>query len=224
MKIMSKTIINIFSALLVLILVNISYAGDSGTYIGFKTGASIQDYNDVKFENPRITGVSQDNDSDAEAIISFQVGKTLSSFPVRLEIEYAFTGEVIFDRFHTPFPTTRQRIIVDSKRIMFNAYHDRSFSLASVYVGAGIGLAINNTDALQGDSDNFNDKNVRSLAWSLGAGVTKNVFTNYTLDLGYRYVDLGAADTNKSEFAPNDEQFKGYLDTHEITAGLRYNF
>jgi len=203
---------------------NFALAGDSEYYIGFKTGASIQDYNDVSFVNPRITGTSQDNDSETDAIYSFQVGKTLSSFPVRLEVEYASSGEVNFDRFHTPFPTTRQRIIVDSERVMFNIYHDRSFSFASVYVGAGLGLAINNTDALQGDSSQFDDKTVTSIAWSLGAGVTKDIFKNYTLDLGYRYIDLGEADTGASEFDANDEQFRGDLDAHEIIVGVRYNF
>ena len=107
---------------------------------------------------------------------------------------------------------------------MFNIYRDHSFSLASAYVGAGLGLSINTADATQGGSSLFTEETSTNFAWSLGAGVVKNIASNYDLELGYRYVDLGAADTNKSEFAPNDEQFKGYLDTHEITAGLRYNF
>jgi opacity protein-like surface antigen len=221
---MKKVLSGFFVGLIMISAASFAFAGDSGYYVGFKTGASIQDYSDVVFRNPRITGTSQDNDSESDAIISFQIGKTLSSFPVRLELEYAFTDGVDFDRFHTPFPTTRQRITVDSKRVMINAYHDHNFSFASVYVGAGIGVAINNADALQGTSSQFDDETEASFAWSLGAGVTKKVFTNYTLDLGYRYVDLGEAHTGWSSFAPNDEQFKGDLDAHEITVGIRYNF
>ena len=203
---------------------NVFAEGNSGYYVGFKTGVSIQDYTDVNFINPRITGTSRDNDSDSAAIVSFQVGKTLSNFPVRLEIEYASTGEVNFDRFHTPFPTIRQRIIVDSERVMFNVFYDRSYSPFSVYVGAGVGLAINNTDALQDTASEFADKTLTHLAWSIGAGVAKNISTNHTLEMGYRYIDLGEANTGISQFAPNDEEFRGKLDAHEIILGVRYNF
>ena len=221
---MKKVILGVLVSLFIFYMPNFALAGDSGYYIGFKTGASIQDYSDVSFINPRITGTERDNDSETDAIYSFQVGKTLSNFPVRLEVEYASSGEVNFDRFHTPFPTTRQRIIVNSERVMFNMYHDRSFSYGSVYVGAGIGLAINNTDALQGDSSEFKNKQVTSTAWSLGAGATKDIFKDYTLDLGYRYIDLGKADTGESDFDAKDEQFRGDLDAHEIIVGVRYNF
>jgi len=207
-------------------ITNFSFAGDSGYYVGFKTGVSVQDYNNVVFDNPRITGTARDSGADVSEIISFQVGKQFSFFvPLRFEVEYASTGEVTFDRHHDPFAQNRQRITIDSERLMFNLYHDCDFfDFVSMYAGAGVGLAFNETDALQGTSSEFADSTVTSTAWSVSAGVTKDIFTDYTIDVGYRYINLGDANTGGSQFAPSDEQFRGQLDAHEATFGVRYNF
>ncbi len=222
---MRKISFAVLVGFVMLSMANFSFAGDSGYYVGFKTGASIQDYNNVVFDNPRITGTARDNGADASEIISFQVGKKFSFVPVRFEVEYVSTGQVTFDRHHDPFAANRQRITVDSERLMFNLYHDCDFfDFVSMYAGAGVGLAFNESDALQGTSSEFADSTVTSVAWSISAGVTKDIFTDYTVDLGYRYVDLGDANTGWSQFAPSDEQFRGQLDAHEIAVGVRYNF
>lgn len=222
---MRKISFAVLVGFVMLSMANFSFAGGSGYYVGFKAGASIQDYDNVVFDNPRITGTSKRHDSDTSEIVSFQVGKKFSSIPFRFEVEYASTGEVVFDRYHDPFPTTRQRITVDSQRVMFNLYHDCDFfDFVSAYAGVGVGIAFNETDALQGASSEFASSSTTDTAWSAGVGVTKDIFTNYTVDLGYRYIDLGNAETGGSQFAPSDESFRGILNAHEIAVGARYNF
>lgn len=227
---MRKFFCGLLTGFMALSVVSFSFADNSGYYVGVKTGLSIQDYYDVKFVNPRITGTSKDNDSENTRILSFQIGKTLSTLPFRLEVEYASTGEVEFRRFHTPFTTVYQDISVESTRVMFNAYYDHELGFASMYVGAGVGLAFNKTDAIQGTATvgHFADETSTDVAWNLGTGVSKDIstrsFGNYTADLGYRYVNLGEADTGQSQFNLRDERFEGKLDAHEITFGLRYNF
>ena len=63
---------------------NSAFGGDSGYYIGFKTGASIQDYSDVKFVNPRITGTEKDNTSEDAVVGSLLVGKKTQSFSCKI--------------------------------------------------------------------------------------------------------------------------------------------
>ena len=100
-----KTGVGILLSLVFVLFAYSSAVAESGCYVGFKTGPSIQDYTDVKFVNPRIiTGVREENDTDTSALISFHLGKTLSS-STRVEVEYAqTTGTAVFDRYYNTFP------------------------------------------------------------------------------------------------------------------------
>jgi opacity protein-like surface antigen len=69
------------------------------------------------------------------------------------------------------------------------------------------------------------------LAWQLAAGVGIAVTSNLTLDVGYRYVDLGSIKVDQGRynyvnFTPNTDTngLKGDLRTHELALGLRYSF
>ena len=232
--------------LLSLVLVLLAHSpalAENEYYVGFKTGASIQDYNDVSFVNPRITtGLKTDHDTDTEILYSLQIGRKISS-SARLEFEAAATPQVAFERYYNNFPTTLQKIKIKSKRLMINGYYDLPQidldevplasqvldflsvkKVAAVYVSGGIGVGFNNTDATQGATSEFNDETSTDFAWSLGTGMSGNVSDNWTMDFGYRYVDLGEADTGVSAFSPFDEHFEGELVTHEVTLGVRYNF
>jgi len=196
-------------------------------YFGLRTGASIQDYTDVNFENPRITtGLKTDNSNDTAALISLQLGKTLSaSARTRVELEYAQSTVATFDRFYNDFPTTLQRITIKSRRVMANGYFNLgNVKMATVYLSAGVGVAINRADAIQGSASEFDDDTKTDFAWSAGAGLSRVLTDIWSVDFGYRYVDLGDADTGISEFTPFDEHFEGELDTHEITLGMRASF
>ena len=220
-----KAGVGVLLGLVFVLLTCSSSIAESGYYLGFKTGSSIQDYTDVKFVNPRITaGTKSDSGTDDMALISFQLGKTLSS-STRVEVEYASTSNAIFDRFYNNFPTTLQRIEVDSERVMFNGYYNlKAMKIATVYLSAGVGVAFNNADAVQGGSGQFDDDSSTEIAWSVGAGLSRVLTDIWSVDFGYRYVDLGDADTGISEFTPFDEHFEGELDTHEVIVGIRSSF
>ena len=170
-----------------------SAVADNGYYVGARTGVSIQDYNDVKFVNPRITtGVKSDNDAEAQGLISIQLGKTLSDPRLRVEVEYARTVSTSnFDRYYNNFPDTRQRIKSKSQRVMFNGYYNVTEveELGSLFVSGGLGVAFNSTDATQGTSSEFIEETSTNVAWSLGAGVSRALVERWALDVGYRYVN-----------------------------------
>ena len=115
---------------------------------------------------------------------------------------------------------------------MLNAYKDLgTFGNLTPYVGAGVGMAYNKMDdvyftgnpalvnKIKGDSE-------LSFAWSLMAGVGYRVSDRATLDIGYRYFDMGDASSETIDNTLNYNPRVNIDDitAHEIKVGLRYNF
>lgn len=97
---------------------------------------------------------------------------------------------------------------------MANAYFDYlTCTPWTPYVGAGIGLAHLKADF--GETA----KSVNNLAWQVMAGIAYDVTSNWTLDAGYRYADLGRIRKNWG-----DSVTKVTARDHEIMFGARYNF
>ena len=115
---------------------------------------------------------------------------------------------------------------------MFNGYYDLGrFDRFVPYVGAGVGLAYNKmdevyftgnpalTNRIEGDSR-------WSLAWSLMAGVGVQVTERVTLDFGYRYLDMGKAESGTLDNLgfTNPKVRVDDLAAHEFKIGLRFAF
>lgn len=85
------------------------------------------------------------------------------------------------------------------------------------YVGAGIGVARVKTRLSE---DDFVDKNrSTNLAWQAGGGLGYNLTRNWTLDVGYRYVNNG-----HNKWKLEGGKVKANTEEHQITAGVRYTF
>ena len=121
---------------------------------------------------------------------------------------------------------------ITSYTMMLNAYKDLgTFGNLTPYVGAGVGMAYNKMDdvyftgnpalvnKIKGDSE-------LSFAWSLMAGVGYRVSDRATLDIGYRYFDMGDASSETIDNTLNYNPRVNIDDitAHEIKVGLRYNF
>jgi opacity protein-like surface antigen len=119
-----------------------------------------------------------------------------------------------------------------SHTLMFNAYYDLGNWRGIVpYVGAGVGLAYNQlsetyftqnvflTNRIEGDSR-------LALAWSLMAGIGWQISDRAILDLGYRYMDLGKAQSGRLDSAGYANPIVRYddLTAYEFKVGLRYHF
>ena len=81
------------------------------------------------------------------------------------------------------------------------------------YVGAGMGVSY-----LKVKSDDISRSGYR-LAWQVMGGVTYDINTNWALDLGYRYADLG-----RVRIANDEAVAKVSARDHEIMFGVRYTF
>ena len=99
--------------------------------------------------------------------------------------------------------------------VMANAYFDMLTCTAwTPYVGAGIGLSYLKAD--------FGEeaKSVYNLGWQVMGGITYDVNSNWTLDLGYRYADNGRVRKNWGA----GKVTKVSARDHEIMFGARYSF
>ena len=123
---------------------------------------------------------------------------------------------------------------------LFNGYIDLgTWNCLTPYIGAGIGYASNRitglTDqgvlsgALTGPTLGTAGSGTKSgLAWALMAGVGYEVNKNLTLEVGYRYLNLGDAQSGTLQNAHLPESYAPLkaknIDSHDIKIGMRWNF
>lgn len=116
---------------------------------------------------------------------------------------------------------------------MVNGYIDlagfmpQAFGPFQPYVDAGLGGASNTIDTLYSGLDGgiaISGNTRTSFAYALGAGVGYPLAPNVTLDLAYRYLDLGDAETGATSTAGAIAPLKTDVREHTVTLGVRYLF
>ncbi|MEQ1698314.1 MAG: acyloxyacyl hydrolase [Hyphomicrobiaceae bacterium] len=187
-----------------------------------------------------VSNATRENGMLAEAGVGCGWG---GSRGVRVEAMFGYRGERKIDGepvFYAgvptdPIPTTTEDPLHTSVRtttFMLNAYKDLgNFGGFTPYLGAGIGAAYhklddvyftgnaNLTNRIHGDND-------LAFAWSLMAGVGYQISDRATLDVGYRYIDMGKISSQRSDTGGgvNPAVHFDDLTAHEVKVGLRYNF
>ncbi|MGE7469577.1 outer membrane protein [Bosea sp. NPDC003192] len=127
---------------------------------------------------------------------------------------------------------------------LFNAYVDLgTWNCLTPYIGAGIGFASNRITGLTDQGANWVDTTTAiiqptlgtassgtktGVAWALMAGVGYEVNKNLTLEVGYRYLNLGDAQSGPIRNAFLNDTYAPLkvksLDSHDIKIGMRWNF
>jgi opacity protein-like surface antigen len=127
---------------------------------------------------------------------------------------------------------------------LFNAYVDLgTWNCLTPYIGAGIGVASNRINGLTDQGANWVDTTTAiiqptlgtassgtktGVAWALMAGVGYEVNKNLTLEVGYRYLNLGDAQSGPIRNAFLNDTYAPLkvksLDSHDIKIGMRWNF
>ncbi|TVR06054.1 MAG: porin family protein [Salinarimonadaceae bacterium] len=109
-----------------------------------------------------------------------------------------------------------------------NLYFDLgTWSGLTPYVGAGVGVAGKTVSryTIQGagaPASNVAGRNRSDFVWALMGGVAIQVGYGASLDLGYRYLALGGAETRAAP-ATGATRIRN-LESHEFRAGLRWSF
>jgi len=148
----------------------------------------------------------------------------------RVEAEYTLPKNNEFTSGSTNFPTSFNHHKIRSQRLMLNAYKDFPLNTQfSLYGSAGLGWARLESSGWQGNPNRqYFSATKNNLAYSLGFGVTYKPTQKVSLDLGYRYVDMGKAYSGANNFQNvrglQDEQMRAKLRSSEITLGMRYSF
>jgi opacity protein-like surface antigen len=142
-----------------------------------------------------------------------------------------FTGGVGVDRY-----------IWDKSEWVFmaNAYFDLgTWYNITPYIGAGVGGAyitvsgfrddgFTNIGGVQSNSTAFaDDRSKWNLAWALHAGLSYRVTPSMNIDLGYRYINLGSAETGPSRaydgsFTNGGAFFFNDIYSHDVKLGVRW--
>ena len=115
---------------------------------------------------------------------------------------------------------------IQSTTLMVNGYYDFTAGGVRPYLGAGIGWARNDTDKLTqnfglGFSNTFNGATKDNAAFALMAGVGVPL-PGWTLDIGYRYIDMGKFGTGPGAAFGISSGHTGKLTAHELTLGARF--
>lgn len=122
---------------------------------------------------------------------------------------------------------------VDSLAGLANVYVDPvRFGIFRPYFGGGVGFArnrIGNVSVSVLDYNGTLDGNAStSFAWQGSAGVGVELTPTLTVDIGYRYMDLGEGVTGShvdfGEWTQDNWKSKGYLRAQELQLGLRYQY
>lgn len=135
---------------------------------------------------------------------------------------------------HVPPPDMEDPLHTDitTYTAMLNVYHDLgNFNRIVPYVGAGVGVAYNVVDNVYFTENPFllaeiEGQSDLSFAWALMAGIGYQISDRAILDVGYRYIDMGAASSGRVDTAgyTNPRVEIDDIAAHEIKVGLRYHF
>ena len=219
-----------------------AYAKSDGkTYVTARTGVSWVAQDGLEATNPRLAGVTGQNDADTHVPFAVAVGRKLDEGPVRVELEYC-------DRHKSQYradtigvdPTSGtgfsgiNNIEVWSTSFMLNAFYEVTGHRVNPFVQIGVGWFINKAQATQVyqlpqytgpflAGTTWAETSRFDCAWSVGGGASAPIGHHVDIDLGYRWVALGKY-TLGPDLVFGDEVFSANLNAHEIYVGARYGF
>lgn len=125
------------------------------------------------------------------------------------------------------------RAFIQNFSTMFNAYYDIGhFGPVMPYVGGGVGFVYNNMESVTynvgGDVGSVSGDARTDLAWQLSIGVAVDVANNTSIDIGYRYMNMGqvisSQQANLVGVPQVVDRVRTDLAAHELQVGLRYSF
>lgn len=212
-----------------------SAAMAQSNYFGLRAGVSSLREAGLEATNPRVTAVTGVTASSNGSNFSLALGRAYAS-RWRAEVEFTDrrTAKYTINTLGATFSGTNE-LRVKSWALMGNAYYDIPLSNAfSAYVGGGLGYANNSASGSQTFQNpaftgaqqfgtTFPTGKTGNLAWSLGFGGSYAVNPTISLDLGYRFTDLGRYNT-AIDTVNGDEKFRARLSSHDLQAGLRFKF
>lgn len=172
-----------------------------------------------------VNGIDKDTHYNGSIAAGYQYGNGW-----RTEGEYVFKKKSEYTSGSTLFANSFNHHKVEAQRLMLNVYRDYQLGdNIAVYGTLGLGIARVESSGWQGNtSREYASASQNNLAYSLGAGVSYTPVERVSVDLGYRYVDMGKIESGYNNFVNarglKDEQMKARLVSSEVVLGARYWF
>jgi opacity protein-like surface antigen len=165
-------------------------------------------------------GVRND-DLDTSWLIGAGVGHKWDWFRADLTVDYGTKSKFFGDSAVRNNDFTAK---IDTVTGLVNFYGDLgTWSGFTPYIGAGFGFAhlqAANFDVRSAHALDVDSTGKWNFAWAYMAGVSYHFMGNYTIDLGYRHINMGDVKTGIDQFG-NQLAFKK-LSADEIRLGFRY--
>lgn len=217
-------------------------AAPVGTYIRVEAGTAFHQNVTFTDTNPGAANCDLCTAQFPSTIAqSFDVGGALGYrigpfFRTDLSIDYIASTKI--SGYSTATIPSTGSADVKSVAGLINGYIDlpaaNVFGSIQPYLDAGIGIAWNDLGTTSGTSGavgpfTLAGSSHTNFAWAIGAGVGYPLTTHMTLDIAYRFLDLGQLRTDTSlSFGgmtiPVTPSKTGDSDAHQVTIGLRYDF
>jgi opacity protein-like surface antigen len=190
-----------------------------------------------------------DKSFDAAPLFGLGIGYTVNNW-LRFDVTGEYRGAANFHGFDIGaisgggFIDDRYTGRKSEWTFLFNGYVDLgTWYNITPFVGAGVGVSRNTisnfgdisvcTDSLNcvgsGGSDAFaGTASMWSFAWALHAGLAYRVSPNFTVELAYRYINLGDAKSGDLIGFDGTNNFYNPMEFHHLTSndvklGLRFN-
>jgi opacity protein-like surface antigen len=183
------------------------------------------------------------HDFDSSPLVGLGIGYQFNSW-IRADVTGEYRGKSTFHGFERPinaadrlaFGTNEFRATKSEWVGLVNAYFDLGTWMGiTPFIGAGVGFAHNtidnyldiNTTSPEPNVQFAKDESKTNLAWAVHAGLGYDVTQNFKVEVAYRYLNLGDAETPKTQsFAQNTAtgrpaKFKE-IDSHDVKIGMRW--
>lgn len=207
-----------------------AFAADAGYYVGGRViGAEHKARGMDASARPGIGAFVPGQDKDKFTTGSLALGYQFGN-GWRVEGEYTLPKNDTFTSGSTAFPASNNVNYIEAQRLMANVYRDFAVTdQVSLYASAGLGITRIKSDGWQGmPTRTYNVGRQNNLTWSLGAGVAYSPIEKLTLDLGYRYADMGQAQSGWNAFTNarmlQDEYMRANVVSSEVYLGARWSF
>lgn len=202
--------------------------------IGFST-QSVRSLSNANYANYNSV-VNVDRGFDSAPLFGAGVGYYFNDW-MRFDVTGEYRGKANFHGFDIGYnPGPNDDVYSGSKSeltFLLNGYVDLgTWNGLTPFVGAGVGFSRNTISSFYDTSAAFSsaayaaEASKWSFAWALHAGVAYKVTKNLTIELAYRYIDLGDAEsgniTNYAGVVGSPYIFH-HLSSHDVKLGLRFN-
>lgn len=192
------------------------------------------------YRDPKVSFASVDfknEELDPTGVVGVGIGYRVNDYlRTDLTLDYEWNSDFrgtadCIDVSCTGIAYSNEFATLDVWTVLWNIYADLGYYNGfTPYVGAGVGasyVSVKNVNAIHanGRRVKYPSGNKWNFSWALMAGAAYEIDENWTVDAGYRYLNIGEVQTKS--FASNGEvtgiKYEN-LAAHEVRVGLRYEF